>query len=296
MVTTVYDPVWMDGDGNGETIDGAMIEGFGNYRGQDMYLTLERCIRHITGRGKILIAQFGADTPKERYRRTAMYMLVKNDNSYIYINPGEVGWYPEYEIDLGKYFSIPKTLDELRIEGQGWQSLWRRDYENGLILCNTSENSFTINTPDVPVNNNDICKEWFIIQTSGGGEVSEDGQKLSQTLIKIPQQPSTQLHIEPSECLIIYSDFFADVELSSQYRNSISISPNPANEELLLKVNQDLIGKQYIITSIVGNEIFTGKITSEKNLIDVSKFSYGIYFLKIVYGNEVINKKFTICR
>src|SRR5439155_20716757 len=41
MVTTVYDLAWTDGDANGETIDGAMMEGFGNYQGQDMWLTLE---------------------------------------------------------------------------------------------------------------------------------------------------------------------------------------------------------------------------------------------------------------
>ena len=72
MVTTVYDPTWTDGNASGETIDGAMMESFGGYRGQDMWLSMERCIRHITGRGKILIAQFYDATEVERLRQTEL--------------------------------------------------------------------------------------------------------------------------------------------------------------------------------------------------------------------------------
>ena len=58
MVTGWYDPAWMNGNAGGETIDGAMMENFGNSTGSDMYLSLSRAVKHLTGRGKILIAQF----------------------------------------------------------------------------------------------------------------------------------------------------------------------------------------------------------------------------------------------
>src|SRR5204862_2733180 len=106
MVTGWYDPTWLDGSG-GETIDGAMMESFGNYTGPDMYLTLERGLRHITGRGKILIAQYYTNTLAERYRRTGMYMLIKNENSFINLTDGNVDWFPEYEIDLGDQSVVP---------------------------------------------------------------------------------------------------------------------------------------------------------------------------------------------
>lgn len=117
MATGWYDPVWMDGSFGGETIDGAMMESFGNYTGSDMYLTLDRCVRHITGRGKILIAQWYDDSPKERYRRIGMYMLVKNENSFVNIATGNVNWYPEYEISLGEQSPVPNNLQSMRVAG-----------------------------------------------------------------------------------------------------------------------------------------------------------------------------------
>ncbi len=130
---------WMEGNVNGETIDGAMMESFGNATGSDMYLTLSRAVKHLTGRGKILIAQFYDSTQAERYRRTGMYMLVKNENSFINILPqGGPSWFPEYEITLGDQSPVPAVIDSLRVAGSGSASLFKRDYQNGMVLCNTS--------------------------------------------------------------------------------------------------------------------------------------------------------------
>lgn len=129
----------MEGNVNGETIDGAMMESFGNATGSDMYLTLSRAVKHLTGRGKILIAQFYDSTQAERYRRTGMYMLVKNENSFINILPqGGPSWFPEYEITLGDQSPVPAVIDSLRVAGSGSASLFKRDYQNGMVLCNTS--------------------------------------------------------------------------------------------------------------------------------------------------------------
>ncbi|MBC7776043.1 MAG: hypothetical protein H7246_11460 [Phycisphaerae bacterium] len=166
LVTTVYDPIWLDGDANGETVDGAMMEGFGDYTGFDMWLTLDRSVRHLTGRGKALIAQWYASGAAERLRRTGMYMLVKNENSYLNIQAGDVSWWPEYEIDLGEQSPIPTHLDALRVAGSGWESLWRRDYAQGMVLCNTADTPISYGLP---------AGDWFEIETSGGGPVGQNG-------------------------------------------------------------------------------------------------------------------------
>jgi hypothetical protein len=193
MVTTIYDPVWMDGDANGEAIDGAMMEGFGNYTGYDMWLTLERGLRHITGRGKILIAQFYDDSPAERLRRTGMYMLIKNENSFINIQNGDVSWYPEYEINLGNQSAVPANLNSLRIAGSNWESLWKRDYQFGVVLCNTSNNNFNYT---LPANQN-----WYRVTTTGGGEVAGSGMPQAQDILYTAV--SGQLSIPASGCVIL---------------------------------------------------------------------------------------------
>jgi hypothetical protein len=167
MVTTVYDPLWIDGDAEGPTIDGAMMESFGGYRGFDMWQTLERGLRHITGRGRILIAQFSAPTSSERLRRVAMYMLIKNENSFLnIINGGGVEWYPEYEIDLGDQSPVPADLASMRVAGNGSSSLWRRDYQRGIVLVNTAEAPIGYDLP---------AGDWRRIITEGGGRVGVDG-------------------------------------------------------------------------------------------------------------------------
>jgi hypothetical protein len=194
MVTGWYDPLWTDGDASGQTIDGAMMESFGNYTGSDMALTLERGLRHVTGRGKILIAQFYDARDAERLRRAGMYMLIKNENSFINILSGNgVQWYPEYEIDLGDQSLVPASLDSLRVAGSGTQSLWGRTYANGMVLCNTSDSTMSYTLP--------AARQWGRAVTSGGGDVAGDGTPPAHSLTYTPVFGS--VGVPASGCVIL---------------------------------------------------------------------------------------------
>jgi len=276
MITTVYDPIWLDGDDNGETIDGAMVENFGGARGQDMYLTLERCISHITGRGKILIAQFNADTPKERLRRTAMYMLVKNENSFININPGIVGWYPEYEIDLGEQTNCPKTIDKI----SNASNLFERRFEFGRVICNTSDNPQTIEPlswlPEAP------GKEYIIL-TSGGGEVEADGITVKDTIEFIDFTEPIQL--AASDCIMIKVKWGSPVE-EKKYNYEIELYPNPVIDYIDIFFPEDTGQQTSIkIIDVLGNcMIVSGVNVESKKRIDVSNLSTGVYFVVVDFG------------
>jgi hypothetical protein len=172
MVTSVYDPLWLDGDEQGQTVDGVMMEGFGNYTGYDMWLTLERCIRHVTGRGKILIAQFSTDSDADRLRRMAMYMLVKNDNSFVNDVSSDVTWYPEYEVDLGEILSTPTDLEQLRVGGSGPEGIWLREYENGYVLVNSTGDAAVHDLPGDAI--------WRLYEPVGGGVVDGEGTPVRQ--------------------------------------------------------------------------------------------------------------------
>ncbi len=288
MVTSVYDPTWLDG-GEGETVDGVMMENFGDYTGQDMYLTLERAVRHITGRNKILIAQFDADTPEERYRRAAMYMLIKNNISYININPGIIAWYPEYEINLGVFVSNPADLEELRVDAGGhgdWHSLWERYYEQGVVVCNTSDEAIEyMPNPDLPTGvASDV--HYKMIVTEGGGEVSEDGIPPAYSVTE--KDVSVPISIEPSQCMIIRFYITGVEDDKSNYEPLVY--PNPANGVINIKTDGL---RSASICDIFGRELYSSDKPADSGIITIntSAFNPGTYFLKInTYGGTLIKK------
>jgi hypothetical protein len=284
MVTTIYDPVWMD-DVNGEkTIDGAMVENFGSYTGQDMYLTLERSFRHITNPGKIMIAQFGATTSSERIRRTGMYMLIKNRNSFInIINTGQVEWYPEYEIDLGDQMLLPANFNDLRIAGSGWGSLWKRDYEKGIVLCNTSNSVINYDLTD---------QGWRKIVTSGGGDVSAEGKIAQQDIQFIDIGKS--IAVNPSECTILLKPEKPDwVPGAESWISQPSISPNPFSETTT--ITYYLEAPSYIelkVYNSIGEEVALllsdyQDRGSHSVILDGNNLSTGIYFYRMVSDDQI---------
>jgi hypothetical protein len=72
----------------------------------------------------------------------------------------------------------------------------------------------------------------------------------------------------------------------SDFKNAISISPNPANDLINLKANSSMLGSTYRIIETTGRVILTGKIASENSEIDISNLSKGTYFLEILINGK----------
>lgn len=281
MVTTWYDPIWLDGNSSGETIDGAMMEEFGNYTGGDMYLTLERGLRHLTGRGKIFIAQFTGSTNAERYRRAAMYMLIKNENSFLSIRPGLAGWWPEYEIDLGDQSALPANISSLRVSGSGSSSLFKRDYANGMVLCNTATSStqYTLSGSN-----------WTQVVTSGGGALNTNGTIASQSIQYNPVSGS--INIGASDCIILKNMSGVGVGETATQQNPMIVYQNLSAGEVAVKISSlDNSPADIYITDIQGRKlqtIFSGNLSPGENEFsaNISGLTSGIYF--VVYKGETI--------
>lgn len=267
MTTGWYDPVWMEGSANGETIDGAMMESFGNATGSDMYLTLSRAVKHLTGRGKILIAQFYDSTQAERYRRTGMYMLVKNENSFINILPqGGPSWFPEYEINLGDQSPVPAVIDSLRVAGSGSASLFKRDYQNGMVLCNTSGTvmNYTLGGGT-----------WNVVSTSGGGNISNSGAAAQQSITFTPV--SSQVSVPASGCMILANNVAA-VHAQTQMPDH-ETTPCLVTGKGVLTIYEAGTAFVYDSKGVLRVQKTSG---ANQTRIDVSKLSGGVYLVRFV--------------
>lgn len=288
MVTSVYDPYWLDGSDGDETVDGAMIEGFGGYTRSDMWLTLERSFRHLTSRNKIFIAQFYTNSDYERLRRTGMYMLIKNETSYINIlGNGDIEWYPEYEIDLGNQKPLPAKFDDLRVAGSGWRSLWKRDYENGMVLCNTSETIMSFS----PEGNG-----WKKITTTGGGGVSDEGIPATQQILLTDIGSSVE--IGPGDCVILTKQEPNRVSTKTQ-NPALVIIPGIISGEEGIKVLCsgymeiqcfDLSGKRV-------QTVYTGNVTENQIIyINAEGLISGVYLCRVTVDDKAAIILFRVVR
>jgi hypothetical protein len=67
--------------------------------------------------------------------------------------------------------------------------------------------------------------------------------------------------------------------------NKFSISPNPAQQNLLLKLNKEIEEHDFVIYNVLGQVNISGLIASNETLIDISTLSNGVYFIRL--GDEV---------
>lgn len=72
---------------------------------------------------------------------------------------------------------------------------------------------------------------------------------------------------------------------------AISVYPNPSSAEFILQTASDLNGASAIVTDVSGKEVLRDIVTDQKLVIDLSKVSNGVYFLKISNGGSVNNVK-----
>jgi photosystem II stability/assembly factor-like uncharacterized protein len=74
-----------------------------------------------------------------------------------------------------------------------------------------------------------------------------------------------------------------------EYKNNITIFPNPTSDLIHLRTDNILIGSKYTLFDHLGKSVLMGKIMSENTQIDINNLSVGIYFLNI---GEHINRTF----
>ena len=67
----------------------------------------------------------------------------------------------------------------------------------------------------------------------------------------------------------------------SQSQMNISVYPNPASDFITVKTNSGFQSSPYFITDMAGRQVLSGKLNSEENFIEISKFEKGIYLFQV---------------
>ena len=130
-------------------IDGAFLEGFGQYT--DTYnwtLSMNRGL-NLTDNGKIVIMQpYPSAAPNTAAGQQQVdfflgtYLLLKGDQTYLNIDyGGGVQYYPEYQLNLG----TPTTPLPSDVSSYLWNGVYRRDFQNGFVLVNPGSTTYTLN-------------------------------------------------------------------------------------------------------------------------------------------------------
>jgi uncharacterized Ntn-hydrolase superfamily protein len=103
--------------------------------------------------------------------------------------------------------------------------------------------------------------------------------------------------IEPIDSLqskfdLVHNCNAVGIAETPQFDHSFSLYPNPSKHQLTVTNQNNKTYKLYLISN-TGEEVYTDTLNKKKN-IDVSKFSKGIYFLKIMNGKDIFVKKIVI--
>jgi hypothetical protein len=148
-LATSWEPDWYNDASGVPVVDGAFLEGFGQYT--DTYnwtLSMNRGL-NLTHNGKIVIMQpYPSADPNTAAGQQQVdfflgtYLLLKGDQTYLNIDyNGGVQYYPEYQLKLG----TPAAPPPGNVSSYLWNGVYRRDFQNGFVLVNPGSTTYTLN-------------------------------------------------------------------------------------------------------------------------------------------------------
>ena len=179
--------------------DGCMIEGFTGFNESietesDWELEMNNVLA-LANKGKITIAQTDFSSLSDSVRRSFIvgsYLISKGDKSYVNMfaaqNDGvELQWFPEYDVPLGAFVSLPKNVSELR-----WQGVFRRDFASGFVLVNPYNERKNIS----------LGNTYSLATFFGGGVVASTGARPGE----ISYRSVTAVALEPRSAAFLLTD------------------------------------------------------------------------------------------
>jgi hypothetical protein len=109
-------------------------------------------------------------------------------------------------------------------------------------------------------------------------------------LLNIAIEPTISASFSQSSMEVDYVRVYQETALSNSEEvklNDIKVYPNPVTDNLIIETNNNLLGINAKIYSILGQEINSVFLNEQQNSIDVSNFQKGIYLVKIETVNGI---------
>lgn len=84
------------------------------------------------------------------------------------------------------------------------------------------------------------------------------------------------------------------IKENEAFENFVSVFPNPANDQLVIKTNSELKNPRYSITSITGSLVQSGDLNADQTSIQTAALANGVYVLSVTSSNKTQRHKIII--
>jgi hypothetical protein len=101
------------------------------------------------------------------------------------------------------------------------------------------------------------------------------------------------ISIDNSPC---NSNLFIEVGRKAITETDIKIYPNPAQTEFTIELSSDNLYFYLSMFDLNGKEVMRDEINQLRTTFSTSYLQEGIYFIRLVNGNEIFNKKLLIIK
>ncbi len=109
----------------------------------------------------------------------------------------------------------------------------------------------------------------------------------------LPTCSITKANINTSRSNIKRQAPNAEASVEEQlFQLNIGISPNPAEEELQISFDENLLNAEITITDASGKILYKNNVSSTDMKINISQFNQGVYFMNADKNGRVISKTF----
>ncbi|MBP9689174.1 MAG: T9SS type A sorting domain-containing protein [Bacteroidia bacterium] len=157
--------------------------------------------------------------------------------------------------------------------------------------------NLTINTVDVGVTKNKstitannataTAYQWLNCDNSYAIITAENAQSFTAKVngnyaVEIKENGCT----DTSACVAITNVGIQDLVVNS----SVFIYPNPSANFITIKNNIGYLNKTYLIFNALGQQVLSGKLTSETTIVDISSLTKGFYFMQVGEENVQLFK------